>query len=48
VAPGEAVEEVFAAIAKDGYDGAMIGGSMFFNASASAPRRWPTRCRPFP
>jgi putative ABC transport system substrate-binding protein len=27
----EAVEEVFAAIAKDGYDGAMIGGSMFFN-----------------
>jgi putative ABC transport system substrate-binding protein len=44
----EAVEEVFAAIAKDGYDGAMIGGSMFFNASASAPRRWPTRCRPFP
>ena len=27
----EAVEDVFAAIAKDGYDGAMIGGSMFFN-----------------
>jgi putative ABC transport system substrate-binding protein len=27
----EAVEEVFAAIAKEGYDGAMIGGSMFFN-----------------
>jgi hypothetical protein len=27
----EAVEELFAAIAKDGYNGAMIGGSMFFN-----------------
>lgn len=43
----EALEEVFAAIAKEGYDGAMIAGSMFFNerkrvGAAALANRVPT------
>ena len=43
----ETLEEAFAAVAKDGYDGAMIAGSMFFNerkrvGAAALANRVPT------